>query len=295
MKNYKLFVSILTAFVAPMFAVNAQVAGQNLIVNPSCEDSAANNKIPSWVEVSGFDWQRQRGGGDFSPACDGQYIFYAGAKDSAELRQDITVTAFSSLIDAGIQYFVFRGYVRSYPQNPPDTCRIVLEYRTDTVSAPLHIFDTHSLCNTTQWQLVKDSVLAPKGTRIIRIRLISTRFDGAENDGYYDALSLVAQSATLGVTSKFDQSPKDFRIAQNYPNPFNPSTMLEFTVPYNGHARLRVFNILGEEVATLFDGDAIAGTYHHAQFNASNLPSGIYFSRLEFGGRQLTQKMVLMK
>ena len=289
-----LIVSILTAIIAPMFTVNAQVAGQNLIVNPSCEDSAAKNKIPFWVEVSGFDWQRQLGGGNFAPAYDGQYIFYAGAKDSAELRQDIKVPAFSSLIDAGVEYFVFRGYVRSYPQNPPDTCRIVLEYRTDTISAPLRVFDTHSLCNTIQWQLVRDSVLAPKGTRLIRIRLISTRFDGAENDAYYDALSLVALSASLGVESEANQSPKGFSLAQNYPNPFNPTTNFQFTIGDLRFVELRVFDLLGREVATLVNEERRAGSYS-VTWDAANVPSGTYFCRLKAGSFEETKKIILMK
>ena len=258
----RLFItSILTALILPILTVRGQVAGQNLISNPSCEDSAAKNKIPSWVEVSGFDWQRQLGGGNFAPAYDGQYVFYAGAKDSAELRQDINVSRFSSLIDAGVQYFVFHGYIRSYPQNPPDTCRIVLEYRIDTISSPLRVFDTHSLCNTIQWQLVRDSVLAPKSTRLIRIRLISTRFDGAENDGYYDALSLIAPNASLSVGSKVDQSPEGFSLSQNYPNPFNPTTNFQFSIGNLQFVELKIFDLLGREVTMLVNEERPAGSY----------------------------------
>ncbi|MGA9406306.1 MAG: T9SS type A sorting domain-containing protein [Bacteroidota bacterium] len=86
-----------------------------------------------------------------------------------------------------------------------------------------------------------------------------------------------------------------FNLAQNYPDPFNPSTTIQFTVPYNGRAILKVFNVLGQEVATLFDGEAVAGTNHQVQFNASNLASGIYFYRLEFGGKMQVKKMLLLK
>ena len=86
-----------------------------------------------------------------------------------------------------------------------------------------------------------------------------------------------------------------FNLAQNYPDPFNPSTTIQFTVPYNGRAILKVFNVLGQEVATLFDGEAVAGTNHQVQFNASNLASGIYFYRLEFGGKMQVKKMLLFK
>ncbi len=89
--------------------------------------------------------------------------------------------------------------------------------------------------------------------------------------------------------------PEAFQLQQNYPNPFNPSTVIRFTVPSNGRAVLKVFNTLGQEVATLFDGIAAAGEYHQAVFDASRLASGIYFSRLEFDGRMQVKKMMLLK
>ncbi len=91
------------------------------------------------------------------------------------------------------------------------------------------------------------------------------------------------------------EAPKVFALAQNFPDPFNPSTTIQFTVPDDGRATLKIFNSLGQEVATLFDGEAAAGAYHQAQFNASNLASGIYFSRLEFGGKMQVKKMLLLK
>jgi hypothetical protein len=90
-------------------------------------------------------------------------------------------------------------------------------------------------------------------------------------------------------------APRVFELSQNYPNPFNPATNIEFTVPANGRATLKIFNNLGQEVATLFDEDAEAGMYNQVQFNASNLATGIYFSRLEFDGRMQLKKMLLLK
>ncbi len=90
-------------------------------------------------------------------------------------------------------------------------------------------------------------------------------------------------------------APKVFSLGQNYPNPFNPTTDIQFTVPTNGRATLKVYNTLGQEVAALFDGVAVAGQYNQVTFNASNLASGIYFSRLEFGGKMQMNKMLLLK
>jgi photosystem II stability/assembly factor-like uncharacterized protein len=88
---------------------------------------------------------------------------------------------------------------------------------------------------------------------------------------------------------------KTFSLSQNYPNPFNPSTTIQFTIPADGRVVLKVFDLLGREVATLLDEDRKAGVYQQAEFNASNFASGVYFSRLEFGGIQQMKKMILLK
>jgi len=84
-------------------------------------------------------------------------------------------------------------------------------------------------------------------------------------------------------------------LAQNYPNPFNPSTLIEFVVPMTGHATMTVYNVLGQEVASLFDGNAEAGKINTARFNASNLPSGLYFYTLRSATQTETKRMLLMK
>jgi photosystem II stability/assembly factor-like uncharacterized protein len=88
--------------------------------------------------------------------------------------------------------------------------------------------------------------------------------------------------------------PTDYLLMQNYPNPFNPSTTIEFALTYAGFVTLKVYNVLGEEVATLIAGDQAAGTFK-ATWNASGLPSGVYFYRLTAGEYVQTKKAVLMK
>lgn len=92
-----------------------------------------------------------------------------------------------------------------------------------------------------------------------------------------------------------EKLPQGFTLSQNYPNPFNPTTNIEFTVPSNGRATLKIFNAIGQEVATLFNGEAEAGKYNMVQFNASGFATGLYFSRLEFGGKVQLKKMLLVK
>ena len=88
---------------------------------------------------------------------------------------------------------------------------------------------------------------------------------------------------------------KILSLGANYPNPFNPSTSIEFSVPTDGRVMLKIYNMLGQEVATLFDGEATAGRLLKATFDASRLSSGVYFSRLEVGGNALVKRMMLVK
>ncbi|MFO7445280.1 MAG: T9SS type A sorting domain-containing protein, partial [Ignavibacteriaceae bacterium] len=88
--------------------------------------------------------------------------------------------------------------------------------------------------------------------------------------------------------------PQEYTLGQNYPNPFNPSTEIKYSVPVQGHVSLKVFNSLGQEAATIFEGIQPAGNYV-ATFNAAGLSSGVYFYRLEAGDFQMTKKLMLMK
>ena len=97
--------------------------------------------------------------------------------------------------------------------------------------------------------------------------------------------SIVIEESTL---------PNAFDLKQNYPNPFNPSTTLTWQSPVGGKQTLKVYDLLGNEVATLIDENRSAGSYE-VEFNASNLASGIYLYRIQVGSFVQTKKMILMK
>jgi serine protease len=88
--------------------------------------------------------------------------------------------------------------------------------------------------------------------------------------------------------------PVSFHLEQNYPNPFNPSTVIRYALPVRGHAILKVFNTLGQEVATLVDGDQEAGI-KSVEFNAGGLASGMYFYRLQSEGLVQTRKLLYLR
>ncbi len=87
---------------------------------------------------------------------------------------------------------------------------------------------------------------------------------------------------------------KSYSLAQNYPNPFNPSTKIEYSIPADGFVTLKVYNAAGEEVKRLISKNKAAGSYN-VTFDASGLPSGIYFYRLQSGTYTSVKKMILLR
>jgi predicted GH43/DUF377 family glycosyl hydrolase len=90
------------------------------------------------------------------------------------------------------------------------------------------------------------------------------------------------------------RAPDDFKLSQNYPNPFNPSTTIEYDVPTRSRITLKVYNTLGQEVATLVDEERMPGTYS-AVWDAKGVASGTYWSRMTADGKSVVQKMILLK
>jgi hypothetical protein len=88
--------------------------------------------------------------------------------------------------------------------------------------------------------------------------------------------------------------PNGYALSQNYPNPFNPSTEIRFTVAHSGFTTIKVYNVLGEEVATLVNENLGAGSYK-TTFEAGKLSSGTYIYTLTSGDTHISKKMLLVK
>jgi hypothetical protein len=117
---------------------------------------------------------------------------------------------------------------------------------------------------------------------------------------YHAVPALIANAgATLGpctpkASEETEQIPTAFSLSQNYPNPFNPSTTIEYGIPEEGVVRLVVYDIYGREVSALVDELKQTGSYM-AQFDGTDLPSGIYMYQLEWNGAVKARTMTLMK
>ena len=101
-------------------------------------------------------------------------------------------------------------------------------------------------------------------------------------------------SLLTGIEQVNTSVPESYKLGQNYPNPFNPTTKIEFAIPQSGNVSLKVFNILGQEVATVINKQMKAGSYQ-VDFDGSKLTSGVYVYRLETPNYSVSKKMLLLK
>ncbi|MFC2102948.1 choice-of-anchor D domain-containing protein [Bacteroidota bacterium] len=113
--------------------------------------------------------------------------------------------------------------------------------------------------------------------------------------GSPDSVTVTGSGIITGIEDELlNTIPTEFVVYQNFPNPFNPKTSIIFGLPEASKVKLTLFNFLGEEVTSLFEGYKNAG-YHQVEFDATNLPSGIYFYQLQADEFVQTKKMILMK
>ncbi|GAB4296273.1 MAG: hypothetical protein Kow0098_19310 [Ignavibacteriaceae bacterium] len=143
--------------------------------------------------------------------------------------------------------------------------------------------------------------LAPGDTQEVAIAIIMGQ--GTDNINSITALkntSVMAQNfyeSNFTVTNVINQDdifPGKFALHQNYPNPFNPSTLIKFEIPVSGKVTLKIYDILGREIATLVDEEKDAGKYS-VEFNAAGLASGVYFYRIQAGNFTESKKMILLR
>jgi hypothetical protein len=235
---------------------------QNLILNPGCDDTLIAGEIPYWTEITGNQWTQRSA----SPApYAGASYFFPGAVLVGELGQIIDISSDSIEIDNGSKYYYFTGYVRSYSQSPSDESDIYIRF-TNLSDSILMDYIMGPYRQTVTWLRVDTVLIVPPLSRNIDLRLHSVRYNGSNNDGYYDELYL-GETPLVGIPETPDN--QDLII---YPNPAN--SFLNVKTPLaTGDNHLLIFSLDGKQLLQLPVTESIT------MVDISTLPPGLYIVR----------------
>ncbi|MCI0450749.1 MAG: T9SS type A sorting domain-containing protein [Chlorobi bacterium] len=146
---------------------------------------------------------------------------------------------------------------------------------------------------TTQSYILPQGILQPGTSYHWRVNATLILGIGVITTSWSTPFSFTTENVT-GITQISSGVPAEYKLHSNFPNPFNPSTKIRFDLKSAGDAELIIFNVLGERVAEEQFGKLSAGYYQY-EWNAADMPSGVYFYRLESGSFTDTRKMILVK
>lgn len=150
-------------------------------------------------------------------------------------------------------------------------------------------------CDSSTWtQISLADTLSLQTTDTIAVQLSAGWAELSAGRTLFDLVRLERILTSVAPDRNFGGVPAQFTLDQNYPNPFNPSTTIRYALPERSQVLLSVFNTLGQQVATLVEGEQEVG-YHEVKFGGSGLSSGVYFYRLQAGELVQTRKLLLTK
>lgn len=179
--------------------------------------------------------------------------------------------------------------ITNFEYDENDTLQIILTYKFEN-GEYLGVNGTYFTFFINQTQLIDDEISLSVFDSLGIIERNSTWFDENLSGALIDG---IVYGNITSVENK-DIVIHNFNLAQNYPNPFNPVTTITYSLDINSYVNLDIYNIIGEKVETLVNELQISGN-HKINFNASNLPSGIYFYKLASNNRVLVKKMSIVK
>lgn len=185
----------------------------------------------------------------------GYYKFTTSNNDSLS----ITVALFNKGVGIAAAYFSTAASVTSYTQFSANFLYGNTQVQPDSCAIAILIYPSVGAQSTTQF------------------KIDDLGFGGA-----------------TAVSTGAGESPAEFKLFNNYPNPFNPSTTVTYQLPERSMVTLRVYNVLGKEVKTLVNEEKPSGKFS-VEFNASNLPSGVYYCAMQAGSYYKVSKMILIK
>jgi hypothetical protein len=132
------------------------------------------------------------------------------------------------------------------------------------------------------------------GLTNLQVRSIGIYSNGYVFIGTNGGPVFASLQTTTSADLKVDELPQQYFLNQNFPNPFNPITTISYSLPKRSLVQIKIFTVLGKEIAVLVNEEQITGN-HKIEFNGTNLPSGVYFYRLTTGDFTDTKKLILLK
>jgi|GEM_PF-346112 len=258
------------------------------VIQPQAPYEGDAYKIPGRIEMENYD-KGDEGLAYYDLTAGNKFGFYRD--DDVDIEQCTDTTGGYSLGDFQVGEWV------EYSLNITEAGKYDVELRTATQSTGAkisiiigskNIASNLAVPSTGGWQVWKSIILPgiqlAAGNTIMRITA----------NGEYANLNYIEFTPSAVDAVEDEKLPLEFSLAQNYPNPFNPSTNFEFNTAAQCHVTLKIYDILGNEVAALINNELPAGK-HNIEFNASSLASGVYFYRLSAGTFQAEKKMILLK
>ena len=270
----------------------------------------STNNGSSWVPLNGL--YTTPGSGSFQPTGEPLYDGIQSTwvneimdlsnynsnqvKLKFELRTDGSVTEDGWFVDdiGIVVYGIIPVELTSFTAIAKDD-NVLLNWSTSTETNNMGFdIERRSTKSNSGWQ--KLGFISGKGTTTEKSNYSFVDKNPAEGKSYYrlrqidfDGTSKIYNSVEVDF-----ETVKEYSLSQNYPNPFNPSTEINYTLAKSGNVTLKVYNLLGSEVATLVNGFMESGK-HSVKFDANDITSGIYFYTIKADNFTSTRKMILMK
>jgi hypothetical protein len=260
--------------------INAQNVPAVTVFEDNAENGFGNwTTNQSWNTTNQYSYSPVN---SFTDSPSGNYI--NKADNSMTLKNSLNVSAYNQL--------TLSFWHRYNTQATKDFCRVEVSSNGGTSWVQITSYSG----NLNTMTKVEADVTNYKSSNFkIRFRLISDRSTVA--DGWYvDDIKITGKTSGTQITNITGNNnlPGNYSLLQNYPNPFNPVTTIKFDLPTDNFVTLKIYDMLGREVATLVDNKLSAGT-HSLNWNASQFSSGIYFYRLTAGDFKDVKRMILIK
>jgi hypothetical protein len=257
------------------------------------------------------DWNYEYWSGLMSSLIPGEgYMIHKGVQpdESVWLTRDCVAKGEDDVVKRALGWMESLSYAHDVKvgkdtvRNPSDSIRITAQVK----NPGHHALIVSAIAATPQGSVADSVVLAmAPGDSLWHAFLKAPRANGRYNisvrtddvtSGTYRRLPNVAWFTAIvtDVHALAEDLPKEFGLQQNFPNPFNPSTTIQYGLPNRSYVTLKVFNMLGQTVALLQNGEQEAG-YHKVQFDGRNLSSGVYLYRMQAGEFVQTRRLLLLK